>query len=413
MRTWRLVCVPIAFALALGACTLADPSASPLASAPASPRATPSPSAGAPPATAFAEWTRIDLPDPAPGVYGGGTPSSVVRFGDGYIAAGTVGTDCCDAGDPASRRGVLWTSVDGRIWALRDPVPEFAHATIGQLLTDGTRLIAVGSYALPVPNQPIPAVWTSEDGVTWQRTIGDAPSFVALTPRGLAGATLDTPVAGSTSFRFVSSSDGLAWTFTSSSLAAELRGSVATTDGSVMAVGTTDGTPRFGRPTLDTVMWRTRDGASWAGPDLLMLDAVPTLVTSVGMDVFVLADSSVQRSDGANDSVTRLWRLAADAEPDAIPMPFDTEGSLEALLAIRAELIAFGYANVGGTPTAMVWVSANGGDTWERVPDQPAWGGDGTQIAALVETPDGLIAVGRRWDSVTMHPLPEAWLAGP
>jgi hypothetical protein len=392
-------------AIALGACTLADPGTTPGASA-SSTSAT-----SAPPATDFAAWTRIDLADPAPGVYGGGTPSSVVRFGDGYIAAGTVATDCCDAGDPASRRGVLWTSADGRTWILHDPVPEFAHATIGQLLTDGTRLIAVGSYALPVPNEPIAAVWTSEDGLTWDRTDGLAPSMVVVGRTGLIGVVIDDTDPSSSSAQFAASAVGLAWSLTSGEFEADVRGLAVTDDGTAMAIGAVAGAQRpDGGPTLNVVAWQTDDGTTWSGPETRALDAVPTALISDGTTFFALVNVSVQLPNGSIDSATRLWRFAAGADPVTPSVPFDREGTLETLIAMGEWLVAFGYADVAGTPTAMVWLSPNGGDTWGRVPGQDAFGGGGIRISALVETPDGLVAVGHRWDPVTMHPVPEAWL---
>lgn len=414
MRAKRLASILAGTALVLGACAVADPS-SPRTTTGAAPSAPPqTDGAIAAPASAFAEWTRIDLEDPAPNVYGGGTPSSVVRFGDSYVAAGTVAADCCDGGDPPSRRGVLWTSADARTWTLHDPIPAFAHASIGRLLTDGTRLIAVGTYALPVPNERIPAVWTSEDGVTWQRTDGVAPSMVVVGRTGLVGVIVDDAHPPFDTAQFAASVDGLAWTVTSGVFDADLRGLAIAEDGTALAMGTVAGADRpDGSPTLNVVAWRTDDGTTWSGPETLALDAVPTALTSSGTTFLALVSVCVQLPSGSIDSATRLWRIAGDADPVTPSLPFDRDGTLERLMAVGNELVAFGYADVAGTPTPMVWLSPDGGDTWTRVPDQAGLRGDGMEIAALVETPDGLLAVGRRWDSATMHPVPLAWLAGP
>jgi hypothetical protein len=45
------------------------------------------------------------------------------------------------------------------------------------------------------------------------------------------------------------------------------------------------------------------------------------------------------------------------------------------------------------------------------VPHQPAFDGIDIQIADVIETPNGLLAVGRRWDPETNHPVPQAWLS--
>jgi hypothetical protein len=60
----------------------------------------------------------------------------------------------------------------------------------------------------------------------------------------------------------------------------------------------------------------------------------------------------------------------------------------------------------------MVWVSTDSGATWGRLADQPAFSDINNELAAMVQTPNGLLAVGGRWDSGSMHPLPEVWLAG-
>jgi hypothetical protein len=75
-------------------------------------------------------------------------------------------------------------------------------------------------------------------------------------------------------------------------------------------------------------------------------------------------------------------------------------------------LIAAGDHLVNGIANAMVWVSTDAGATWGRVADQPAFSDINNELVGEVETPGGLLAVGRRWDSASMHALPAAWLAG-
>jgi hypothetical protein len=136
---------------------------------PSAPIASPSPNPSTgPAATTFREWTRIDLPDPAPDVFGGATPTGLVAFRGSYITIGTVWAGCCD-GDASLDRGVLWASTDGRSWTVRDRIAAFARAAVTGLVSDGIRLVAVGYVAAPVPDElgiPEAALWMSLAGAT-------------------------------------------------------------------------------------------------------------------------------------------------------------------------------------------------------------------------------------------------------
>src|SRR5450759_1583781 len=235
-------------------------------------------------AAAFRQWSRINMPDPAPGVYGGGTPTGVVAFHGAYIATGTGWASCCAAGDPAANRGVVWTSSDGRSWSMSDRIPAFEHASLTGLVTDGKRLIALGSYAAPIPNEPgvsVPAAWVSSDGRTWVRAADPAPSLVAVGPHGLIGAIVNRDPGFVGSAQFVTSTDGLTWTKVSAVFQAEVQGLAAAPYGAAMAVGAVPGGPRTGGgTTTDMVVWRSADGSSWTGPETIAHDALPGAVTS-------------------------------------------------------------------------------------------------------------------------------------
>ncbi len=408
--------VPIALAFLIGGCGSALPAPTSIAT----PRTTPSPTATAPsptdrpsvaPAAAFREWTRIDMPDPAPGVYGGGTPSSVVGFKGGYVAAGTVFTDGCDGGDPASRRGVLWTSVDGSSWIIHDPIKAFEHASIG-LLTDGSRLVAAGSYALPIPNERIPAVWTSTDGVTWVRTTGDAPSFVAVGGTGFVGAFADDSMPGPGAVRFASSIDGLAWTVTSPSFDVDLRGLAAGTDGAALAIGAVPGPPRAdGSPTTDVVIYRSADGTSWTGPETLAHEAMSIALRSQGASFFAIVDMYSQLPNGSIASTSELWRLDPGAGPVVSSIPLGDEEPIDRIWVLGDAVIAGGLTLVGEVANAMLLVSIDGGGTWGRVLYQDAFGGRDNELSGIAQIPNGLLGVGRRWDIESAHPVPQAWIS--
>ncbi len=368
-------------------------------------------------ATAFRQWTRIDMPDPAPGVYGGGTPTGVVAFHGAYIATGTVWASCCAAGDPAANRGVVWTSSDGHSWSMSDRITAFEHASLTGLVTDGTRLIALGSYAAPIPNEPgvsVPAAWVSSDGRTWVRAADPAPSLVAVGPHGLIGAIVNRDPGSVASAQFVTSTDGLTWTKVSAVFEADLQGLAAAPDGSAMAVGAVPGAPRTdGTTTVDMVVWRSGNGTTWTGPETIAHDARPVAVTSDGHGFLVVVRLSALLASGSISDVSRVWRFVGGDGPQATTIPLGDEEGLTAVFVVGGVLIAGGDTLlVNGIANAMVWVSTDAGATWGRVADQPAFSDINNELAGMVQTSSGLLAVGRRWDSASMHPLPEVWLAG-
>lgn len=390
------------------------PSSLALASAPS---AVPSNGPSAPVAAAFREWTRIDIPDPAPGVYAGGTPTGVVAFHGTYMATGSVWASCCAPVDLSLDRGVVWTSSDGRSWALRDRIPAFEHASLTGLVTDGTRLIAVGTYAAPILNEPavsVPAVWVSSDGRTWVRAADPAPSFVAVGPHGFIGAVTKQPSSSpGTSAQFVTSTDGLTWTDVSAIFEADLRGLAAAPDGTAMAVGAVPGAPRTDKSTtVDMVVWRSANGTTWTGPETIAHDVRPVAVTSDGHGFLAVVRLSALLPSGSISDVSQVWRFVDGDGPRAAAIPLGDEESLNAIFVVGDRLLAAGDTLVNGIANAMVWVSTDAGATWGRVADQPAFSDINNELAGVVQTPGGLLAVGSRFHSATMHALPEVWLAG-
>jgi len=431
LRVARAAAVLITTAMAVSACgpsatavpsptrpTTAAYSPSTRASGPSS---VPANSASAPAAAAFREWTRIDLPDPSPSVYGGGTPTAVVAFHGGYVATGSVWSSCCANGDPSENRGVVWTSTDGRSWALRDNIAAFDHASLTGLVTDGARLIAVGTYAAPIPNQPgvsVPAVWVSADGSTWVRAADPAPSFVTVGPHGFLGAVItQAPSSYVTSPQFVTSTDGLTWTNVSGVFNADLAGIAAAPDGTAMAVGSVAGAPRTnGTTTVDMVVWRSANGTTWTGPETIAHDARPVSAASDGHGFLAVVRLSALLPNGSISDLSRVWRFVGGDPSKEASIPLGDDETLSSIFVVGDALLATGYTLVGGgqgvgVANAMVWVSTDAGTTWGRVADQKAFSDINNELAGMVQIPGGLLAVGRRWDSASMHALPEVWLA--
>ena len=395
--------------------------ASPTQSAP-TPSATPSPSAGVSPspstATVFRRWVRSDLPDPGPSVFGGGTvPVGVVAFHGAYFAAGWVVTSCCDGGDAWRNRGVIWTSADGRSWTLHDPIRGLKHATLIDLVTDGTRLVATGLFVAPVPNNPgefVPAVWASSDGITWLRASGTIPSLVAAGAHGFIGAVVGSyPSTDMPYFQFVTSTDGLTWTKASEVFDGDLDGLAARPDGTAMAVGHVPGTPSAdGGLSADVVVWRSADGTAWTGPEVVVNNAVPDAVTSDAGDFVALVHKQMRSPGGTYNDTSEIWRpTQVDARrPGAIAL--SVEESLDSIFVIGDTLIATGDTLEHGASNAMAWISTDGGATWRRLADPQAFRDINNELAGIVPTPAGLLAVGNYWDRATSHRVPSVWLAG-
>ncbi len=106
-------------------------------------------------------WTRVGSDEP---IFEGSVILDIVRFGEGLVAVG-LDSSCCEDTD-----ALVWTSADGVEWE-RVPHDETVFGGDGdQIMTSvassGGRLVAVG---LDHGGLGDSAVWRSEDGLTWTR----------------------------------------------------------------------------------------------------------------------------------------------------------------------------------------------------------------------------------------------------
>ena len=392
-----------------------SPSGSPTADVSPVESGRPEPSAPASPppgvAMSYAEWHRIDMPNPAPGVFGGGTPSSVVAFNGGYVAVGTIHTECCAEADPAANVGVVWTSTNGVDWQLVDAGDTFEHATLGQVVTDGERLIAIGSFAELVDGAlslPVGATWTSSDGITWQRSTGEAPSRVALISSGLIGVR-----AGNDGVAYFSSPNGATWTRHGTWPDIEEVLAVGASGDGAMVIGLrTGGQLADGTPTLDSVVWQTTDGSTWTGGSVVENARLRSVAPFAGGFVAVGSSTEVLAEGGEIAAISSVWtsqdgltwtRLETD-------IGHPSENVLGVFPVGEALVVTVECCGGDLVLRPRAWVSEDGA-TWTPVPQQPAFEGTDIQILDVIETPDGLVAVGRRWDPESNHPLPQAWIA--
>jgi hypothetical protein len=234
---------------------------------------------------------------------------------------------------------------------------------------------------------------------------------VAVGPHGLIGAIVNRDPGFVGSAQFVTSTDGLTWTKASAVFQAEVQGLAAAPDGTAMAVGAVPGADKSAF--TDMVVWHSADGSSWTGPETTAHDALPGAITSDGHGFLAVVHLSALLASGSISYVSRVWRFVGGDGPQSTTIPLGDEEGLTAVFAVGGVLIAAGDTLlVNGIANAMVWVSTDAGATWGRVADQPAFGDINNELAGMIQTSSGLLAVGRRWDTPSMHPLPEVWLAG-
>jgi hypothetical protein len=425
---WRLTAGVVAFVAVLAlvsVVTLAPGKAgSPAAHASATSTPSPLPTAAPTPTPApsvvlsdiFRDWSRSDLPDAAPDAFGGGTPIGVVFFKGRYVAVGGVWAGCCAAGDSPENRGLVWTSTNGISWRLHDGISAFEHASPHDVLTDGARLVVVGTYASPGPNgatEAVPAVWVSTDAVTWKRASAPVPTYVAVGAHGFVGAVAQGWVPGTdeVSTRFVTSVDGLHWSAVSGTYPVAARGIATDPAGQAVAVGVVVGVPRAdGTPTTDMLAWRSNDGLSWGQPTAVLRDATPVGVTADADGFLVVGFGTQVEPGGAVDSVSRVWRLTGEGA-QALPVDVDDDEVLEAAYTVGDAIVLVGDTDQDDAAHGTIWTSTDAGDRWARVPDDAAFGGTDWEISDVVSTPNGLLAVGQHWDPASEHPVPAVWLA--
>lgn len=360
----------------------------------ASPSTGPAPTP--PPALAFQQWTRHDMPDPAPDIFGGGTPIGVARIGDRYLAIGQEVSSPAFGGE----RVVRWTSSDGVSWDLAEGLPGLSVRAVTQLVSDGERAILIGAEGDDFGCCEA-AAWVSDDGLAWTRAEGPVPEFVAAGPSGFVGAAQ----AGT----FTRSADGRTWASFTGPFGGEVTGLAVDATGRAVAIGHRQVDSEVdGSSTTDLLIWRSPDGSTWGEPQTLLHDARASAVVAGPRGFVVAGLAYAYGRDGSVREVPRVWRLAGiGLDPAAIELG---EGqSVDHIAAIGGTLVASGREQIEGVGALRVWVSSDGGDTWVVVPQQEAFVGINGSVRSIIAAPNGLVAVGQRLDPQAGHAVPVAW----
>ena len=290
--------------------------------------------------------------------------TSVTAGGQGFVAVGWDGFP--PAG--AESRAVVLTSADGLIWERVPHNPEvFGDREPGDGVTAMQSVVSFGGGLIAVGQAPSSdghgaAVWTSEDGFSWERIEADSRAF---------GGPGD-----------------------------QIALSVAVDDGTAVAVGV-DAFLQVdhGGPGV----WRSSNGEPWRRVDVREhTDTVMEHVVAysggflaVGADY---ADSDPTVAVWRSDDGTAWSRLNLEDEA--------THGFLTRLSSSGPELVAVGEDL--GSDRASVWISTNGRD-WTDIPGpSPGSATDPAQVFFDVEISDDLIVIaGRDADG------PAAWVLPP
>jgi hypothetical protein len=370
-------------------------------------------------------WERLDLPDPAPGVFSSARASDVVAFDGGYVAVGSFAASCvsdihepppgCEAALealPTAEAAAVWLSDDARTWALLPLQATFEGATMEHAATDGSRIVASGF--LREPSARVPIVWVSDDGVSWEAVAqGDGlPEHLVWTESGFIGAraTDDGP-------QFVASDDGRSWrplTNPGEHGPGEVMGMSVGLDGTtVVAVGLTYEYADDGELlTITGTSWLSREGMTWErapanegheGAWMSGAAETDTGWVAVGLDQTVDVEPADEMAVWTSPDGMMWTRAPTSAIGPA------SDGYADEVVWTGEQLVATGSVSGEGGSVIAFWLSRDG-STWDAVEGQ----------AALAEgTPDRLVAfdgwtlaVGVRF-TASDHMVGVVWIASP
>jgi hypothetical protein len=373
----------------------------------AAPTPTAAPSLPAP--SVFADWTRVNLPDPAPKEFGGTILRFIVRFGNRWIAVGFVNGGCCAGAYSEATRGVIWTSTDGEHWKLVPAQASLAHARIVSVASNGSHLVAVGVIDTKTPTgeaNPVAASWYSDDGVTWH-VVRNTPLLDAVTAAGSQFVAAATSGQG---VEIYTSPDGRSWSWMVTSAAEYLAGATVGIDA---LAGRTDGSA------VCTASVAQADGTAeelTIRLDLTKRRADVRQAPISGMEVTAPApagDGWIAMGTSSDGTQVMHWE-SADGLTWSGPTVIDSDPGGEAqanrIVAAGADLVvAGGTTGAGGMFNAAVWVLTGG--AWYRVSSPDAFSGLDNEIGALAWDAAGqrILAVGSHPDG--SHPAPVLWIA--
>jgi hypothetical protein len=357
-------------------------------------------------------WSRVS-PDEA--TFGGAAAiSAVTAGGPGFVAVG--GGDAF----PGANSGLLvWTSPDGVSWTRLAPLLGGDAGSLTGVTPGGPGLVAVG-YAHALGGD-VPTVWTSVDGTTWTQAQGDGSVFapdslifsVTTGGPGLVAVGVDRNPPDYTAAVWTST-DGLTWQRVPDDGAFGGPGnqgmrSVTSGPDGLVAVGWDESDSAKSVPTA--AVWTSPNGVTWTrelggGQALVSPDGAGMLSVTAGGPGYVAA-GSVDEYSGSTDAA--VWTSPDGVTWTRVPDDGSVFGGPQKQEIFSVRPVPGGLVAVGadGNETAAaVWTSPDG-TTWTRVPNNGGVFGDSgkplnvdlwLQAEDVVGADSGLIVVG--WDSV-------------
>lgn len=317
-------------------------------------------------------WTQVS--DGDLGGQGAQHMNAVTAGGPGFVA---VGYDWTADSDPEGHldAAAVWTSVDGIAWDRVPAEPGVLDAdgfpAMNDVIKTGFGLIAVGRRSSGV--QPdIAGVWTSTDGTVWEPVKPDSDVFARASINAVAvlGSRL-VAVGGEGSTGERTGQSAVVWT----SLDGVHWERVNTSDGVFGSLHT-------GEAGIDGD-WAVMTSIAVGGPGLV----------AVGQDGWCT-------ELGSCAGVSAVWTSTEGTtwirRPEVDRVGFDI---MHSVLAIGDDLVAAGSSSrPPAAGRAVVWTSTDGGTTWtKQAQDQEVFGGAGTSLTAmfaLARTDHTLVAVG-------------------
>ena len=94
----------------------------------------------------------------------------------GFVAVGSDGFPGGNVQLPGANGAAVWTSPDGSHWIRVADQPDFSRAVMTGVRRTATGYVAWGQTLVGQPGPPPPPVWTSSDGVHWDRATGGTDS---------------------------------------------------------------------------------------------------------------------------------------------------------------------------------------------------------------------------------------------
>ncbi|MGI8810386.1 MAG: hypothetical protein ACR2KK_21555 [Acidimicrobiales bacterium] len=350
-------------------------------------------------------WSRVGAGPGSP--FSAGQAINGVAVGErGAVAVGTIQTSGdIDAMAWFSADGTTWRSVPLGLAGFTGPVKQEARAVTSTV--EG--YVAVGADANA--ERRVAAVWRSADGISWQRQPASpdmgqlgGESTAGISVAAVAGRGPVVAVGGAGSLRVWTSPDGRRWTWAQPPV--EQRGSdlgaLVATDGRGVVVGGGNGG-----------LWFRPFGADWIDVDgdqtVFPIPSRSSTIRSIvrAGERFVALGSV----SGGDDGGPAIW-TSPDGTSWTRSKPFSS-GTVEQVIGFGNDLVAVGTARAsdqdGGT--AAIWISSDGGATWEPVGvGNPAFRVHRTtQIFGATAGGPGLVAVGLTYDGTQIDAA--AWFS--